>query len=57
MTGPLAKVGAVSAVGVSFRGADRADSLLALADPYLRWIAPARTADDDFAWAAAEGFY
>ncbi len=57
LTGPLAKVGAVSAVGVSFRGEDRTDSLLAFADPYLRWIAPARTADDDFAWAAAEGFY
>jgi hypothetical protein len=57
LAGPLATVGAVSAVGVSLRGVDREDRLLALADPYLRWIAPARTAADDFAWAAAEGFY
>lgn len=57
LTGPLAEVGAVSAVGVSRRGDDREDSLLALADPYLRWIAPARTGNDDFAWAAAEGIY
>ena len=26
------------------------DTLLALADPYLRWIVPARTSTDDFAW-------
>ncbi len=58
LAGPLSKVGAVCAVGISFRaGDDREDHVGALADPYLRWIAPARTSDDDFAWAAAEGLY
>jgi hypothetical protein len=40
------------AVGVSLRepGGRRDDALLGLADPYLRWLAPARDADDDFGW-------
>ncbi|WP_161606345.1 DUF2332 domain-containing protein [Microlunatus speluncae] len=58
LAGPLAKAAAVCAVGVSFRGdGDQEEDVLALADPYLRWVAPARTDDDDFAWAAAEGLY
>jgi hypothetical protein len=38
-------------VGASLRTpGHRDDTLLALADPYLRWLAPARHANDDFAW-------
>jgi hypothetical protein len=38
-------------VGASLRGGARPDDeLLATADPYLRWLAPARYADDDFRW-------
>jgi hypothetical protein len=31
----------------------REDSLLAMADPYLRWLAPARHAAGDFQWLPA----
>lgn len=56
LAGPLAKVGSVFAVGASLRDHGwRDDRVLALADPYLRWLAPARTAEDDFSWAKAEG--
>ena len=38
-------------VGVSVRGSGHGDDrLLALAEPYLRWLAPGRDTDDDFAW-------
>jgi hypothetical protein len=50
----------VYAVGVSLRGGDltdRHDEVLALADPYLEWIAPARTEPDDFSWAVREGVF
>jgi hypothetical protein len=29
------------------------DALLALADPYLRWLAPSRHPADDFRWLPA----
>lgn len=51
LDGPLSEASTVYAVGVSTRdrtGQD--DRILAVADPYLRWIAPARTVDDTFAW-------
>lgn len=52
LSGPLATVATRYAVGVSLRSPDfRHDQILALAEPYLRWIAPARVPDDDFAWA------
>lgn len=51
LSGPLGSVVASYAVGVSLRSPDtRHDQFLALAEPYLRWIAPARVPDDDFAW-------
>jgi hypothetical protein len=38
----------------TLRGPDgHEDSLLALADPYLRWLAPARHPSDDFEWLSA----
>lgn len=46
--GPLARRNAQYVIGTSLRGHD--DSLLAVADPYLRWLAPARSASDDFTW-------
>ena len=54
LTGPLAQRNASYLVGASLRGAGRdEDSGLALADPYLRWLALARQADDDFGWLPA----
>ena len=52
LEGPLARRNTMYAVGVSLRepGGRRDDALLGLADPYLRWLAPARDADDDFGW-------
>jgi hypothetical protein len=52
LAGPLAQRNSFYLVGASLRGPGngRDDRLLALADPYLRWIAPARTSTDDFAW-------
>ncbi|MGK4584070.1 DUF2332 domain-containing protein [Kitasatospora sp. HPMI-4] len=58
LSGPLHEVGEIYAVGTSLRsGSTRVDEVLALADPYVEWIAPARTHDDDFSWAAAEGLH
>lgn len=54
LEGPLARRNALSLAGVSLLGpGHRDDSLLALADPYLRWLAPARHAADDFQWLPA----
>jgi hypothetical protein len=52
LAGPLAQRNSLYLVGASLRGPgdSRDDRLLALADPYLRWIAPARNSTDDFAW-------
>lgn len=52
LAGPLAQRNTLYLVGASLRGPGngRDDRLLALADPYLRWLAPARTSTDDFAW-------
>lgn len=52
LAGPLAQRNTVYLVGASLRGPDneRDDRLLALADPYLRWIAPARGSTDDLSW-------
>jgi len=52
LAGPLAQRNTLYLVGASLRGPGNGhdDSLLALADPYLRWLAPARTSTDDFAW-------
>lgn len=56
LNGPLAKRNSLYLTGVSLRGPDRHDdALLGLADPYLRWIAPARNATDDFGWLTTEG--
>jgi hypothetical protein len=49
LSGPLARRNSVFAVGTSFRGGEE-DRVHALADSYLRWIAPARSNDDDFQW-------
>jgi hypothetical protein len=51
LAGPLAQRNVRYLVGASLRGAARGDDeLLATADPYLRWLALARHADDDFRW-------
>jgi hypothetical protein len=52
LNGPLARRNSFYVVGTSLRdpGGRRDDRLLALAEPYLRWIAPARSGTDDFAW-------
>ncbi|MBM9504328.1 DUF2332 domain-containing protein [Actinacidiphila acididurans] len=56
LNGPLSRRNSLYAVGVSLRGPGlRDDQLLALADPYLRWLAPARTKADDFAWLPSDG--
>jgi hypothetical protein len=42
-------------VGTSLRGPGiRVDTRLALADPYLRWLALARDERDTFQWLAAD---
>lgn len=52
--GPLARRNGLFLVGVSLLGpGHRDDSLLAMADPYLRWLALARHAADDFQWLPA----
>jgi hypothetical protein len=54
LDGPLAQRNALYLVGASLRGAGRdEDGVLALGDPYLRWLALARHADDDFRWLPA----
>jgi hypothetical protein len=52
LAGPLAQRNTFYLVGASLRGPGdrRDDRLLAVADPYLRWLAPARGSSDDFAW-------
>lgn len=51
LTAPLSRDSVHYAVGVSMRGpGHREDRLLALAEPYFRWIAPARHPMDDFQW-------
>lgn len=51
LEGPLAQRNGLYAVGASLRDTDRHDdSILAMADPYLRWLAPARQTGDDFQW-------
>jgi hypothetical protein len=51
LRGPLATRNTSYLVGTSLRGGG--DCVLAMAEPYLRWLAPARRADDDFAWLDA----
>ena len=54
LDGPLARRNALSLAGVSLLSpGHRDDSLLAIADPYLRWLAPARHGTDDFQWLPA----
>jgi len=55
LAGPVARRNALCLVGASLRGNGiRDDTRLALADPYLRWIAPARDERDTFQWLAAD---
>ncbi|MCA1224100.1 DUF2332 domain-containing protein [Streptomyces sp. 8L] len=54
LRGPLARRNSLYAVGTALRGAGpNHDRLLGLADPYLRWISPARGEADDFEWVPA----
>jgi hypothetical protein len=56
LDGPLAHRNGLYAVGASLREPDHHDdSILAMADPYLRWLAPARHVADDFQWLPANG--
>lgn len=51
LRGPLARRNTLYLVGASLRGAaPHHDRSLGLADPYLRWLSPARTPADDFSW-------
>ena len=52
LAGPLARRNSMYAIGASLRHRPgrHHDRLLALADPYLRWLAPAGGAADDFQW-------
>jgi hypothetical protein len=52
LSGPVSRDNAHYLVGASLFGLDRDDKLLALADPYLRWVAPARGPADDFRWVS-----
>jgi hypothetical protein len=54
LKGPLGRRNTAYAIGASLRepGGRRDDALLGLADPYLRWLAPARGAGDDFGWVS-----
>ena len=54
LAAPVAQRNSLCLVGASLhRPGHRDDALLALADPYLRWLAPARHATDDFQWLPA----
>lgn len=56
LRGPLAQRNGLYSIGASLRGGGdgaRHDQLPGLADPYLRWLAPARGAADGFAWVPA----
>ncbi len=52
LAGPLAQRNTFYLVGAGLHGPGGTcdDRLLAVADPYLRWLAPARSSTDDFAW-------
>lgn len=55
LDGPLARRNGLLLAGVSLPGPGHRDgSLLALADPYLRWLAPAHRDGDDFQWLPAD---
>lgn len=55
LAGPLAHVGTTYAIGTSRNDASEQEGhLLAIADPYLRWLAPARMHHDTFDWAAGD---
>jgi hypothetical protein len=55
LKGPLAMRKNLYLVGASLRGhGPKDDGLVALADPYLRWLAPARQPADDFQWLATD---
>jgi hypothetical protein len=55
LAGPVARRNSLCLVGTSLRGPGiRDDTRLALADPYLRWLAPARDGRDTFQWLAAD---
>jgi hypothetical protein len=55
LQGPLARRKNLYLVGASMRDHGRqSDGLVALADPYLRWLALARQPADDFQWLAAD---
>jgi hypothetical protein len=55
LAGPVAQRNSLCLVGASLRGpGGRRDTRLALADPYLRWLAPARGDDDGFQWLVAD---
>jgi hypothetical protein len=52
LVGPLRRRNSLYTIGTSLRSppGGHDDELLALADPYLRWFAPARGPTDDFQW-------
>jgi hypothetical protein len=52
LTGPLRGDTTHYLIGASLRGPQPEDRLLALADPYVRWLAPAKGTDDDFQWVS-----
>ena len=55
LAGPVAGRNSLCLIGASLRGRrTRDDARLALADPYLRWLAPARDDRDTFRWLAAD---
>jgi hypothetical protein len=55
LDGPLSRRNTRYVIGASVRqDGNRGDVMLALADPYLRWVAPARHPDDDFQWVTDE---
>jgi hypothetical protein len=55
LAAPVAQRNSLCLVGTSLRGSrGRADTRLALADPYLRWLALARRDRDTFRWLAAD---
>jgi hypothetical protein len=55
LNGPLSARNSLYLIGASMRGPGfpDEDALLALADPYLRWLAPSRHPADDFRWLPA----
>jgi hypothetical protein len=55
LRGPLAQRNSLYLVGACLRGAGHDhDQLLGLADPYLRWLSPARNPTDDFQWVPTD---